>query len=77
MQPKLVLEAMGKFESKVLNAVAWLFGNRGGSVAYCYLNIDWPDEELDDIEVTINDVKRMHEEDEANRVSSNKLTERQ
>ena len=67
MEPKLVLEAMGKFESKVLNAVAWLFGNRGGSVAYCYLNIDWPEEELDDIEVTIHDVKRMHEENEMNK----------
>ena len=69
MTPKLVLEAMGKFESKVLNAMAWLFGNRGGSVAYCYLDVDWPeDEELDDVEVTINDVKRMHEEDESNSV---------
>lgn len=71
MTPKLVLEAMGKFESKVLNAIAWLFGNRGGSVAYCYLDVEWPeDEELDDVEVTINDVKRMHEEDEANSVST-------
>jgi hypothetical protein len=67
VEPKLVLEAMGKFESKILNAVAWLFGNRGGSVAYCYLNIEWPNKELDHIEVTINDVKRMHEEDEMNK----------
>ena len=67
MNPKLVLEKMGRIESKVLNAVAWLFGNRGGSVAYCYLSIEWPEEEIDDIEVTINDIKRMHEEDEMNK----------
>ena len=67
MNPKLVLEKMGRIESKVLNAVAWLFGNRGGSVAYCYLDIKWSEEEIDNVEVTINDIKRMHEEDEMNK----------
>lgn len=62
MQPKLVLDVMGKWEARILNAVAWLMGMRGGSVAYCWLDLD-----EEDFEVTINDLKRMHEENEMNK----------
>ena len=61
MQPKLVLDSMGKYQAKILNAVAWLLGMRGGSVAYCWIT------EEEDFEVTINDLKKMHEEDEINK----------
>lgn len=62
MQPKLVLDSMRGYEAKILNAVAWLLGMRGGSVAYCWLELD-----EEDFEVTINDLKRMHEENEMNK----------
>lgn len=61
MQPKLVLDVMRGYEAKILNAVAWLIGLRGGSVAYCWIM------EEEDFEVTINDLKKMHEEDEMNK----------
>ena len=61
MQPKLVLDVMRGYEAKILNAVAWLLGMRGGSVAYCWIT------EEEDFEVTINDLKKMHEEDEMNK----------
>ena len=61
MQPRFVLDVMRGYEAKILNAVAWLIGLRGGSVAYCWIM------EEEDFEVTINDLKKMHEEDEINK----------
>lgn len=64
MTPKLVVEPMNKWQSRILHFVANLVGLRGGSVAWFTI------EDLDftkKFEVTINDLKRMHEEDEMNK----------
>jgi hypothetical protein len=55
---------MKRWEAKILNSVAWLIGMRGGSVGYC-----WIDRIEDaDIEMTINDITKNNEENEANKL---------
>ena len=66
---QLVVELMKAWQSKVLNAIAWVIGLRGGSVAYVNLRI------ILDVEPTINDIVKNNEEDAMNRVRHNKLTE--
>lgn len=66
---QLVVEVMKAWQSKVLNAIAWVIGLRGGSVAYVNLRI------VLDVEPTINDIAKNNAEDAMNRVRSNKLTE--
>lgn len=60
MNPKLVVEPMSKWQSRILNFVGYLVGLRYGSVA-------WVSLQEEEFEVTINDLKRMHEEDKMNR----------
>jgi hypothetical protein len=69
---QLVVEAMKAWQSKVLNAVAWVIGLRGGSVAYVNLRIVL---DVEDEEPTINDIVKNNEEDAMNRVRQDKLTE--
>ncbi len=69
MVTQLVVEVMKAWQSKVLNAIAWVIGLRGGSVAYVNLRI------VLDVEPTINDIAKNNAEDAMNRVRSNKLTE--
>lgn len=61
MNPKLVVEPMSKWQSRILNFVGYLVGLRHGSVAWISLQVE------EEFEVTINDLKRMHEEDEMNK----------
>lgn len=61
MNPKLVVEPMNKWQSRILNFVGYLVGLRYGSVAWISLQVE------EEYEVTINDLKRMHEEDKMNR----------
>jgi hypothetical protein len=61
---QLVVEVMKAWQSKVLNAIAWVIGLRGGSVAYVNLRI------VLDVEPTINDIVKNNEEDAMNRVST-------
>ena len=61
MNPKLVVEPMSKWQSRILNYVCYLVGLRYGSVAWISLQVE------EEYEVTINDLKRMHEEDKMNR----------
>lgn len=67
VKPRLIINPMKRWEARILNSVAWLIGMRGGSVGYCWIDID---EEADkkDIEVTINDIVKNNEEDEANKI---------
>lgn len=55
---------MKAWQSKVLNAIAWVIGLRGGSVAYVNLRI------VLDVEPTINDIVKNNVEDAMNRVST-------
>ncbi len=55
---QLVVEAMKAWQSKVLNAIAWVIGLRGGSVAYVNLRI------VLDVEPTINDIIKNNEEND-------------
>ena len=64
MNPKLVVEPMNKWQSRILNFVGYLVGLRYGSVAWVSIKDLSLTEEY---EVTINDLKRMHEEDKMNR----------
>lgn len=64
---RLVVEQMKTWQSKVLNAVAWVIGLRGGSVAYLDLRIIF---DAEDEEPTINDIVKNNEEDAMNRVST-------
>ena len=61
---QLVVEVMKAWQSKILNAIAWVIGLRGGSVAYVNLRI------VLDVEPTINDIVKNNEEDAMNRVST-------
>lgn len=64
MNPKLVVEPMSKWQSRILNFVGYLVGLRYGSVAWISIkDLSFTEE----FEVTINDLKRMHEEDKMNR----------
>ncbi len=49
---------MKAWQSKVLNAIAWVIGLRGGSVAYVNLRI------VLDVEPTINDIIKNNEEND-------------
>lgn len=64
MTPKLVVEPMTKWQSRILNFVGYLVGLRYGSVAWVEIkDLTFTKE----FEVTINDLKRMHEENEMNK----------
>ncbi len=64
VKPQLIISPMKRWEAKILNSVAWLIGMRGGSVGYC-----WIDRSEDaDIEMTINDITKNNEENEANKL---------
>jgi hypothetical protein len=58
MVTQLVVEVMKAWQSKVLNAIAWVIGLRGGSVAYVNLRI------VLDVEPTINDIIKNQEEND-------------
>ena len=65
MTPKLVIEPMNKWQSRILNSIGYLVGLRHGSVAWISIkDLSFTKE----YEVTINDLKKMHEEDAMNRV---------
>ena len=67
MNPRLVVEPMTKWQSRILNFVGYLVGLRHGSVAWIEMHVTLDAQEEEDFEVTINDLKRMHEEDKMNR----------
>ena len=65
MTPKLVIKPMKEWQSRILNFIGYLVGLRNGSCAWISI------EDLiftAEYEATINDLKRMHEEDAMNRV---------
>ena len=66
MNPRLVVEPMTKWQSRILNFVGYLVGLRHGSVAWIEMRVTL-DAQEEDFEVTINDLKRMHEENEMNK----------
>lgn len=59
MPPKLVVETMNKFQEVTLKIVGWLLGIRG-EAKIVYIAFD------DEMEPTINDLKKWHEENEMN-----------
>lgn len=68
MTPKLVIEPMNEWQSKILNFICYLIGLRNGSCAWISIeNLIFTAE----YEATINDLKKMHEEDEMNSVRNN------
>jgi hypothetical protein len=60
VQPKLVIKAMNRFQEAVLKVVGFLLGLKG-EPKLIYIAFD------DAVEPTINDIKKMNEEDEMNR----------
>lgn len=59
MPPKLVVETMNKFQEVALKILGWLLGIRG-EAKIVYIAFD------DEMEPTINDLKKWHEENEMN-----------
>lgn len=59
MPPKLVVETMNKFQEVTLKTLGWLLGIRG-EAKIVYIAFD------DEMEPTINDLKKWHEENEMN-----------
>lgn len=59
MPPRLVVETMNKFQEVTLKILGWLLGIRG-EAKIVYIAFD------DEMEPTINDLKKWHEENEMN-----------
>ena len=59
MPPKLVVETMNKFQEVTLKILGWFLGIRG-EAKIVYIAFD------DEMEPTINDLKKWHEENEMN-----------
>lgn len=59
MSPKLVVDTMNKFQEVTLKIVGWLLGIRG-EAKIVYIAFD------KEMEPTINDLKKWHEENEMN-----------
>lgn len=61
MTPKLVIEAMSAWQAAILRVIGWMLGIRGeAKIAYILFDHD-------EVEPTINDIKRNNEENEMNR----------
>lgn len=61
MTPKLVIEAMSAWQAAILRVIGWILGIRGeAKIAYILFDHD-------EVEPTINDIKRNNEENEMNR----------
>ena len=60
MNPKLVVRTMNKFQEVTLKILGWLLGIKG-EAKIVYIAFD------DEMEPTINDLKKWHEENEMNR----------
>jgi len=59
--PKLVIEAMSAWQAAILRVIGWILGIRGeAKIAYILFDHD-------EVEPTINDIKRNNEENEMNR----------
>ena len=59
MPPKLVVENMNKFQEVTLKILGWLLGIRG-EAKIVYIAFE------NEMEPTINDLKKWHEENEMN-----------
>ncbi len=58
---KLVVKAMSAWQSAILRVIGWMLGIRG-EAKIAYITFDH-----DEVEPTINDIKRNNEENEMNR----------
>jgi hypothetical protein len=63
--PRLEVSEFHPLQAKILNAVAYLLGMRGGSVAYLSFTED------EEIEPSINDIAKNDAEDALNSVRNN------
>ena len=61
MTPKLVIEAMSAWQAAIFRVIGWMLGIRG-EAKIAYITFDH-----DEVEPTINDIKRNNEENEMNR----------
>jgi hypothetical protein len=59
--PKFVIEAMNAWQAAILRVIGWMLGIRG-EARIAYIEFD-----NDEVEPTINDIKRNNEENEMNR----------